>query len=113
MTELFSAMQIFHNRVLGTEIRKQRVEGVDLVIDSPPEGHSDWRFILSVWFVENPPEPGSEPVRILLSRVFSEIPSSARVLTNDHEQLLRWLTGEEQLTDADWLLADEFLEAKP
>lgn len=100
---LHDALQQFRQRTLGTFIRGQRVDGVELTIDDL--GDRGWRHILCVHFKENPVEEGSTPEEKLLARVFDETPGWAQVTTQDAKELVDWLVGAKPVPG--WTLSDE------
>lgn len=105
MTNVLKALQAFNDRTVGALVRGQRVASIGLSLEPPCPEYAKWRYILECYFHENmPPETDSVELA-LVKRVTSTIPFSARICTNDLEQLVRWLDGSDVIDG--WLLSDE------
>jgi hypothetical protein len=98
----------WHTRMVGTTVRGQRVECVEVTIDSLfPE---QTRVILTVLFRENPPG-GSCKEENLLRRVFSDVPRCASTPPLTFNTAMRIMAGQ-PWPDNCWYLEDELCPRK-
>lgn len=102
-TDLQTGLGIFRDRVVGTQIRRQTVDAVELLIDTHDKT-APFRYFLQVVFSENPPNPDDPPEANMLNRVFSDVPRDAGAMTTDRTELVAWMLG---TMEPDWLLDDE------
>jgi hypothetical protein len=105
MSDISALVTAFHNRVVGTLIRGQKVESVELCIDTNGENGSR-RYFLYVHFFE----PGGiaaipDAEQRLMRRVFWDTDFASAVL--DQEELEGALDGSIALPESRWVLSDE------
>ena len=105
--QLHDALVLFGKAMIGRKVRGQVVDGVNLDIDTISQPKHPLRYILSVCFRENPPPPEYGPEQALLTRVFSEIPPFAQIVTHDVDELRARLVGLKPCHDHEWVLTDE------
>ena len=105
--QLHEALEVFRDRVLGTTIRGQKVDGVELVIDTLGERPHGLRFILFVLFTDTILPQDMTKEERLLARVFDERPGWARIAMFDVDELRGRLLGEIPCLEAEWGLQDE------
>ena len=96
----------YRAKVLGTKIRGQTIEHVELTVDTL--GHDGYgRYIITLCFRENAVSNESQENN-LLEIILNEIPKSCSICTNDPQEAARILTTmPSDLGDA-WILDDEW-----
>lgn len=94
----------FRDRTVGTRIRGQQVESVELCIDTNGANGS-LRYLLHVFFVEPAGIAELPEHERLLRRVFWDTDFAVANLAQD--ELVSVLDGSAPLLDARWTLSDE------
>jgi hypothetical protein len=106
--QLDDALEVFFRRVQMTEIRGQKVDRVELMIECSEEpDHPSLRYILTVVFRERPIRGETNDERLLNAVLYHGNFGEACVVTEDRAKLCRWLTGEESIPNDNWTLSDE------
>jgi len=94
----------YHARVVGTKIRGQTVESVELCIDTN-NGQNNLRYFLHVFFAEPELPTNMNPNLKLLRRVFWD--TDYAVVTLNTEEIRPALSGEMEVPEHQWTLSDE------
>lgn len=104
MSEISALVTAFHNRVVGTHVRGQKVESVELCIDTNGE-NGCLRYFLHVFFVEPAGFAQLPEAQRLMRRVFWDTDFAYMVALQD--ELIHILDGSMQIPESRWMLSDE------
>jgi len=83
------------------------VDQAELLIDTLGDD-STLRYLITLYFVENPVPKEASPEQTMISRVFDEIPKWASLVLSDLDKVMSILSGESKPEESDWMLQDEF-----
>lgn len=105
--ELDEALKAYYSRTVGTLIRGQKVESVELCIDTNGE-QGALRYFLHVHFVEPELPVNMRPELKMWRRITWDTDYAMTQLQPD--EVRRVLEGDLEIPDHQWTLSDEFRE---